>query len=613
MSSHNLIHHDGSALYVSPHEANLGDAIQVRLRIPVELTPTRVAVRVVRDGEPVIHEAVPIDGPVGYGTDQWWSAEIILHNPRTSYRWNIAGGNVGYGWLTAQGWVDHDVSDASDFVVTSHNDIASWARNAVIYQIFPDRFAKSGRDYELPGWAVPKDWSDLPNGSYEHTSQEYFGGDLWGIIDRLDYLQELGVTALYLTPFFPARSVHRYDAASFHQVDPLLGGDDALIALSNAVHARGMKLIGDITLNHSGHHHEWFTGAQVADAPTRDFYTFDESLEHGYEAWFGVKSLPKLNYRSHELQQQLFAGPDSVIRRWLRPPFNLDGWRVDVANMSGRQRDVDLNKLVANLAREAVQAEGGDKILIGEHNHDAGPELDGDGWQGDMNYTAFRNPVVMWLADDEIINQTNPSYQEVPHGIIPRVTAEQMLAVIHSYSSRMPWRSYSASWNLLSSHDSPRFRSLVGGSHDRHVAGAVLMVGLPGTPMIFAGDEIGMQGRWGEDSRTTHPWDDKSEWDETLFDAYAKLHRIRADSHALTHGGIRYIHIESDAVVFIRESDQERLLICVARTAVSEIRINSKKFGIENIELLFGFSADQRDDEFVVSVPTAGGGIWRLR
>ena len=611
MSIRRLIHHDGSALYVSPSNPELGDIVEVRLRIPAELVPTRVAVRVVRDGEPVFHEATPIEAPIDCGTDTWWSAQIELHNPRTNYRWSVAGGNVGYGWINQQGWVDHDVNDSADFVITSFSDIAPWAREAVIYQIFPDRFAKSEKSYEIPSWAVPKQWNERPDGASENTSQEYFGGDLWGVIENLDYLEKLGVTALYFTPIFPAHSVHRYDASSFHTVDPLLGGDEALIALTDAAHQRGMKVIGDITLNHSGHHHEWFTGAQVEDSTTREFYTFDDTLEHGYEAWLGVRSLPKFNYTSPALREILFSGPDSVIRRWLNAPFNLDGWRVDVANMSGRQKDIDLNHEVARLTRQAVKAEGTDKILIGEHNHDAGPDLDGDGWQGNMNYTGFRNPVVMWLAGDDIVNVDNGNYREVPHGIIPRVNAQTMLEVVQSFSSRMPWKTYSASWNLLSSHDSPRIRYLVGNPL-RQIAAAVLMMGMPGTPMIFAGDEIGMQGRWGEDSRTPHPWQDIDSWDQEMLAVYSALNKIRTSSDALSHGGLRIVHIESDAFVFMRESNNERLLICVARQEVEKIKINTAQFGITSVEQLFGFNAQVDVTDVEIEVTSAGGGVWRI-
>jgi len=278
-----LIHHDGSALYVSDPQPKLGETVKMYLRVPKELHPTGVALRQARDGEPVTLRAQKIDSPFPGDSDTWYAADCLVHNPRTNYRWLVTGGNVGYGWLTQLGWVDHDVNDAADFVITPHNAIPTWARKAVIYQIFPDRFAKSEHKYELPEWAIPRTWDQHPEGRGPNTASEYFGGDLWGVIEQLDYIQNLGINCIYFTPIFPATSLHRYDARSFDEVDPLLGGNEALIALVEAAHARGMKVIGDITLNHSGDTHEWFQAALAGNPEYRDFYIFNDALEHGYE------------------------------------------------------------------------------------------------------------------------------------------------------------------------------------------------------------------------------------------------------------------------------------------------------------------------------------------
>ncbi|NBV90400.1 MAG: glycoside hydrolase family 13 protein, partial [Actinobacteria bacterium] len=418
MRATDLIHHDGSDLYISNPLPSLGETVTLFLRVPKELSPTVVALRQVRDGEPVTLLAKKVASPFASDSDDWYAAECVVHNPRTNYRWLVSGGNVGYGWLTQLGWIEHDVNDAADFVITPHKPIADWARRTSIYQIFPDRFASSGRKYEVPNWAVPRNWEQQPEGRGPNTPIEYFGGDLWGVIEKLDYIQNLGINCIYFTPIFPATSLHRYDARSFDEVDPLLGGNEALIALVEAAHARGMKVIGDITLNHSGDTHEWFQAALAGDPEYRDFYIFNDKLEHGYESWIGVKSLPKFNYESLALREKLITGTDSVIRKWLRAPYNLDGWRVDVANMSGRLGELDLTKEVARMTREAVLLEGADKILIGEHNHDSGPDLDGDGWYGNMNYTAFRNPALMWLVADEMANVEELDYAKVPQGII---------------------------------------------------------------------------------------------------------------------------------------------------------------------------------------------------
>lgn len=602
MADLDRVHHDGSAQYVSTSSPNLGDTIEVRLRVPRSLSPARVWLRSVVDGEPRQIEAVRDHRD---DLDAWWRADLLVRNPLTHYRWLLTGGDCGYTWIHAAGHTAHDVTDATDFAIAAYPPTPSEARHSIVYQIFPDRFASSGRAYPLPAWAIPRQWTDAPMGRGRGVSQEYFGGDLWGVLEHLDHLQAFGVTALYFTPFFPAGSTHRYDANSFAQVDPLLGGDDALIALTEAAHARGMTVIGDLTLNHSGAQHEWFVQARSGDVETREFYTFDDTLPHGYECWFGVPSLPKFRYESTALRQRLIASEHSVLRRWLQPPFNLDGWRVDVANMSGRLGATDLNHDVARLARLAVRAEGEDKVLIAEHFHDAGPDLPGDGWQGTMNYTAFMRPVWSWLRDPELDDEIGG-----PTGI-PRYDGATFVETARAFAARMPWRSLVASWNVLGSHDTARIRTIVG-SVERQIAAVALQMTMPGIPMLFAGDELGMEGRWGEDARRPYPWQDAARWDRELLGTYATLAALRQRSSALAEGGQRWVHVSADAVAYLREGPHERLLIVVARIAQPALAIDAAAFGITGITSLFGFAGHLVNGLLQVEVPSAGAGIWRI-
>lgn len=597
------VHHDGSALYVSDGSPRLGDTVTVRLRVPKQLEPARVFLRTVADGEPCIIPAVLAESD---DTDHWWTAELPIRNPLTHYRWLLEGGDVGYVWLNATGVHLHDIPDAHDYAIAAFAPTPDWAHFGVVYQIFPDRFASSGRRYPPPDWAVPRRWEQHPEGRGPNTGKEYFGGDLWGVIDRLDYLERLGVTVLYFTPIYPAGSTHRYDASTFDHVDPLLGGDEALIALVHAAHARGMKVFGDLTLNHSGNSHEWFLAAQRGDQPMRDFYTFDASLEHGYECWLGFKSLPKFNYRSEALREHLVSGADSVLRKWLRPPFNLDGWRIDVANMTGRQGALDVNHEVARLVRAVVAEEGADKVLVAEHFHDAGADVPGDGWQGAMNYSAFLRPVWSWLRSDDF----GGSCPGLPTAL-PRISGEQLVTTMHAFAARMPWRSWVASWTILSSHDTARIRTVVG-SRERHTAAAVLLVTTPGVPMVFAGDELGVEGAWGEDARTTHPWHREHEWDHEFLEQYRTLLRLRSTSAALAVGGLRWVHVNDDVVVFLRETDDERFLVAVARAAHAQVRVSTDDYAIHALAHEFGFHAEIHDHLICIDVPTAGGGIWRI-
>jgi alpha-glucosidase len=595
------IHHDGSPLYVSNASPKLGETVTLRLRVPVGANPSRILIRTIHDGEPTI--SIAAREPGSSKSESWYSATLLIRNPVAHYRWLITGEGYYY-WLNAEGLVSHDTSDAHDFAIVAGSVAPSWPSKSVIYQVFPDRFAASNRKYELPTWAVPRKWDAKPEGRSKNTPFEYFGGDLWGIIERLEHLQDLGVNVLYLTPVFPSGSTHRYDAKTFEIVDPLLGGDEAYRTLIDACHERDIRVIGDITLNHSGEHHEWFLRAKDGDPHYRDFYTFDESLTHGYETWLDVKSLPKFNFRSQALVDRLISGEDSVIRKWLR--FGQDGWRVDVGNMLGRQADLDLNHEMARLVRKVVAEEGRENILIAEHFHDSGPDLQGDGWHGGMSYAAFSRPVWSWLVDRSF----DSDWLGIPVEV-PSTTGGQFIATANAFTSRMPWQSRVQSWSILSSHDTARIRTVVG-SQERQEAALILLMALPGTPMVFAGDEIGAEGGWGEDSRTTFPWKRKAEWNLETLSAYRTLISLRRESDALAQGGLRWIHATGDVIAFLRESADERLLIVVSRKASSDVELDLESIGAEKLTPLFGFSATTDLGGAVIPIPAAGGGIWRL-
>lgn len=546
----------------------LGDTVSVFVRVPRgDSAPGQVFVRSTPDGEPRFTEAV-VDrhGPDG---ETWWRAEVEVRNPVTSYRF-LLDSRAGPRWLTALGVVGHDVPDATDFRLVTHAPPPSWARDAVVYQIFPDRFARSpqatGRD--LPEWAIPCDWDTPVVGRGPQTPRQFYGGDLDGIASRLDHLERLGVNTVYLTPIFPARSNHRYDAASFEHVDPLLGGDAALARLADAVHARGWRLLGDITSNHTGDGHEWFAAAVAdVDSPERDLYYFDAETGD-YESWNGVKSLPKLNWGSAELRRRFLDGPDSAIRRWLLPPYGLDGWRVDVANMTGRRGADNYTHEVAALLRRAAVAARPDALVLAEHGHDYTRDLDANGWHGTMNYPGFTDPVWSWLLADGV---RLPNFLGVPGGVRRR-DGTAVLATMRAFASLVSWRSFTHSWQLLGSHDSARIRSVVGDGYRQEVAVGLLAT-LPGTPMIFAGDEFGLGGVNGEDSRTPMPWHRPETWDQANFRRYRDLIALRRGSRALREGGLRWAYADADTLVFLRETATEAMLVLARRAAGEPVRL----------------------------------------
>lgn len=609
------VHHDGSPLYVSTSAPDLGTYVQVRLRTSTRRQPRVVVVRVVHDGEPSISPATPSASIAGV---VWWTAEIQVHNPVTNYRWMLAEGDFAYCWLNARGLVDYDVPDADDFVLTSYPAAPSWSNRSAVYQVYPDRFARhSSRDQlsvagpppgagDLPEWAMPRAWAMHPEGRSSNTAREYFGGDLVGIREHLDHIQGLGADIVYLTPVFPAMSTHRYDAISFASIDPLLGGDAALADLNRDAHHRGMRTLGDITLNHCGRDHEWFRKGQDGSLPERTFFWFDPDLPHGYHAWMGVPTLPKLDLSKPALRDALISGPQAPVRRWLGGEVGFDGWRVDVANMAGRLADVDVTHEVARDVRAAMDLTTDDALLIAEHGHDASGDLLGDGWHGTMNYAGFTRQVWCWLRT---VGFTG-TFMGLPIEV-PAYDGYQFVSSIQAFHARIPWRSLLASWNILSSHDTARIRTVVG-SAERQIAALALAIGLPGVPVVFAGDEIGATGEWGEDARTPFPWHAPAQWDHQMLAAYTALLNLRRASIALAEGGLRWLHVGPDALAFVREHPDESILLVVSRAAVDPIDIDLLDCGATDVEHQFGFTAAIVDSALVIEVPHAGAGVWRL-
>jgi alpha-glucosidase len=591
-------HHDGSDAYVLERADELGGETVVRLRVPRGTAVDSVAVRYVRDGEPRAASA-EIDEETE--TDTWWRASFPVWNPATSYRWLLSGGDANYAWVNGLGVVDHDVPDADDFVATTGGTGPDWHLRSVVYEIFPDRFASSGAHRDAPGWAIRRAWDVLPTGRGRETPFEVYGGDLAGIEQQLDHVAAVGANVIYLTPFFPAGSVHRYDAESFDRVDPLLGGDGALASLVAAAHARGIRVLGDLTLNHTGVGHDWFAAGRAdADAPEHGFFHFEETLPNGYESWLGVRSLPKLNHGSEQLARRL----DGVVRKWLEPPYALDGWRIDVANMAGRFRAVDDTSAVAEATRRAALAARHDAVLIAEHAHDARRDLAG-GWHGTMNYAGFTRPVWCWLRGDAEI-----SFLGLPVPV-PRIGGEQAVATMRAFRAGTPWHAVLHSWTLLDSHDVARFRT-VSGDRGRHLVGIGLQMTTPGVPMVFAGDEVGLEGSWGEDARRTMSWSRADEWDRELFAAYSELSELRRASEALARGGIRYAAVEPEAIAYLRETPGERLLCLGARADHDPIRLPLAALGCRELEALYGDDATVAAGR--VSLPAEGPSfhVWRL-
>lgn len=495
-----------------------------------------------------------------------------MHNPVLRYRFLIETndkGRPGWDWLNAEGLFDRDIPDFQDFRLVSHAPAPDWAGNAVIYQVFPDRFARStaaaGRD--IPEWAIPCGWDERVEADGETVPRQLFGGDLDGITERLSHVEALGATVLYLTPFFPARSNHRYDATTFTQVDPLLGGDAALIRLVAAAHQRGLKVIGDLTANHSGDTHEWFRTA-LADphSPEAGFYYFSEDRT-AYASWLGVPSLPKFNWGSAELRRRFISGPESVLGHWLRPPFNLDGWRIDVANMTGRHEAHDRHGEIAALIRQGMEAAKPDALLLAESTNDAAADFDGSSWHGAMTYSNFTRPLWQWLSSEA----APVNFFGTPIPAPYRIGATQLVRTYQALSAAFPWRVRMQNMNALDSHDTARAATVM--IPDGPRAGLAMMFTMPGIPTLFAGDEFGLEGFNGEESRTPMPWDTPGRILADLRPDIGALSRLRRELPALSEGNLRWLHAGGDALIYIREHQTGCVLVAVARAALVGVEV----------------------------------------
>ncbi|UYO97760.1 glycoside hydrolase family 13 protein [Microbacterium sp. M28] len=616
-----LPHHDGSPLYVSHDAPDLGEVVTVRLRVPLGYGPLdAVRTRSNPDHEPEWTDAVRLGLADGW---EWWEAPITVRNPRHGYRFVLLHADGGIEWLNQTGLHRIETRDDDDFALVARPAPPSWLHDSVMYQVFPDRFARSAQadEHASPDWAIPASWDDPVDPVSPGRGRQFYGGDLPGITECLDHLVSLGVNLLYLTPIFPAASNHRYDASSFDRIDPLLGGEAAYIELIEAAHARGIRVIGDLTSNHSGDRHEWFRAAYgTPGAIEEEFYYFTDAENTAYESWLGHSSLPKFDWSSEELRRRFVTNEDSIVAKWLKPPFGIDGWRIDVANMTGRLGAVDLNAEVRTLFAEAVRRVNPDAILLGESTNDAASDLQGDGWHGAMTYPSFTRPLWGWLSEpagmpyaewDGTVT-TEPWFFTQPLGGIPRYTARDFVDAVTRFTAGIPWRVRLGNMQPLDTHDTARFAT---NAAEGTIPVAVgLSMTLPGVPVVFAGDEFGLIGADGESSRTPMPWGSESDPEvASRLDLYRSLIGLRRDHPVLATGGLRWLHVDDGTVVFVRESADESVLVLATRDD-AELVLPASSVAAAEAEALFGEAvlAEASDGAVVLRADGPAFSAWAL-
>jgi alpha-glucosidase len=560
------VFHNPSGIYLEGAPQGLGSSVRVRLRCSQQAPITGVYLRCAPDGEQEMHTGRPLEAIAGWDC-RWWEVLLPLRNQRQHYRFYLSSHEGGF-WLTASGLMRFVPTDHHDFVILADQHLSHWLDHSVFYQIFPDRFCdgdpannvRSG-SYKLSGQpVVARDWGELPN--VHQGGREFFGGDLQGITQKLPYLQErLGVNGLYLNPINTAPSSHKYDVASYSEVDPHLGGEAAFFELKRAMEARAMRLILDIVPNHCGEEHPWFRQAQQdPGAETAEFFNFERRPDK-YECWLGISSLPKLNYSSQRLRDWMYAGRDSIMRTWLRPPWNIDGWRIDVANMLARGGAVQMGHKILRGMRKAVKEERADAYLLGENFFDASAYLQGDQLDATMNYRGFMMPLYHWLTGQDY----NAVFERQWADRYP-LSGQDLETQWRYWRAHVPWAITRQQFNLLDSHDTPRLINLVGGDRAKAAVARLILMTYPGVPCIYYGDEQYLPGGRDPDNRRTMNWDESS-WDHGLLQEWSQLINLRKHSEALARGSIQSLYCEENTLAYLRETREQRCLVVARRAA----------------------------------------------
>ncbi len=430
----------------------------------------------------------------------------------------------------------------------------AWVADAVVYQVFPDRFRRSGRVAEQRGLELMA-WGSPPE------QQGFQGGDLLGLIEALDPLQEMGVTCLSLNPVFASAANHRYHAWDYRRVDPLLGGDEALAALIDAVHRRGMRLILDGVFNHCGRGHwafhhvvengerspyrHWF---HVQDWPLRPYPAPGEACN--YHCWWNDPGLPKFNHAHPPVRRHLL----DAARHWLEA--GIDGWRLDVPDEVPAAFWREFRSTVREINPEAW--------IVGEIWGDGRPWLEGEGseplFDGVMNYP-LAWPILGYFGAGTIRSELRLApLPEPPYQPLDRAAFE---ARVQEVLQRYPEAVRRAQLNLLDSHDTPRALHVLRGDRAALELGLLFLFLLPGAPCVYYGTEQGLDGGPEPGCREAYPWGGEP---DALGGLLQRLTALRRRSGALRSSALRFLPSTHDDLLLLERGEGDgRLWVAINR------------------------------------------------
>ncbi|MCR5099491.1 MAG: glycoside hydrolase family 13 protein [Lachnospiraceae bacterium] len=605
---------DGTIRYRQPEEPAPGSDVTIRIRLDRHDFVTCIIV--LDNGR-----RVPMYYDSQWGEFAFYQVTIPLTEKRIFYHFEIRCGSE-YLFYDRFGVTD-DYRPQYRFSIMPGFSTPAWARGAVMYQILVDRFCNSDADNDVLDDEYHyismhskrvKDWNTNPS-SFDVAC--FYGGDLQGVYDKLDYLKSLGIEVIYFNPLFVSPSNHKYDAQDYDYIDPHYGkivvDDGELLAeddhdnrhatryirrttdrrnldasneffakLVAAAHERGMKVILDGVFNHCGSFNKWLDreriyegqegyapGAYVSgDSPYREFFHFYEQdqwpYNHTYDGWWGHDTLPKLNYEgSTDLTNYILR----IGAKWVSPPYNVDGWRLDVAADLGHSEEY--NHRFWQAFRAMVKKANPNAVILAEHYGDASSWLEGTQWDTIMNYDAFMEPISFFLTGME---KHSDRIDESAIGDGKRFE----VTMLHCMTAFMT-PSLHIAMNELSNHDHSRFLTRTNhkvgrvdqlGSEaagkDINVPlfklGVMMQMTWPGAPTVYYGDEAGVVGFTDPDNRRTYPWDDP---DRSLIDFHRDMIFIHKAHEALRTGSFMFLSAGRNYVSYARFTDLERIVVVI--------------------------------------------------
>lgn len=558
------VYSDGTECFVSNPLPKLFETVTIWLRVYEDAPVRHVLLRTIPNGAEKLIEAKRRKTKHGLA---YYAAELKITENRMQYHFYLVCDDVVY-FYNQKEITTYIPDHTCDFVLLADYKQPSWVKKSVFYQIFPDRFfngnpkndVRSG-EYQFNGHSTiqMEHWEDEPLPYEKGFCLDFFGGDLEGIKEKIPYLKDLGVTAVYLNPVFTAPTVHKYDCIDYFHVDPHLGGDKALAELSKALHENGMKLILDISINHTGTAHYWFNrdglffdktqGAyNNPDSVERSFYFFEKNSDK-YSGWFGIPDLPVLNYTSEGLREIVYRGEDSVLRKWLKEPFCIDGWRFDVADVFGRNDEVQLSHELWPEIRKSIRKENKEAYILAEDWGDCGNYLQGDMWDSAMNYYGCGRVIRQFVGEADLFMARSELLKDIPY----KMTGQDVQARIMEHLAKLPFVMWQNQFNLIDSHDVSRLHNNPKIHPEKYRGAVILMFTLIGAPSIYYGDEAGVNGTLGTNEGCRYPmlWN-KNFTEEETFRLYRTLAHLKTQQKAFTEGGMKFLYAKDDVVCIAR-------------------------------------------------------------